>query len=54
MIDPTATPAEGADPAGPQPSPIVRVRAILPLSAWCGLTAGWLEVAALVARKSNL
>ncbi|MHB1560999.1 MAG: sulfatase [Isosphaeraceae bacterium] len=48
MLDPASDPA----PAD-RPSPTPRPRAILGLSAWCGLLAGWLEVGALILKKST-
>ena len=65
MIDPTLATSEGADTAGsppPEPDPATATATVatqpgswslLILSAWCGLVAGWLEVATLVVRKST-
>jgi arylsulfatase A-like enzyme len=58
MIDPTVDFLEGpGTPGSPSPEPLPSHRrsgpwSILSLSAWCGLVAGLLEVAALVVRKS--
>lgn len=48
MLDPASDPTS-ADRPSPSPGPA----AILGLSAWCGLLAGWLEAGALILKKST-
>lgn len=53
MLDSASAPSDAAEPAASRASSFPGPRAILGLSAWCGLLAGWLEVGALILKKST-